>query len=325
MGKGESSMKVIITGGAGFIGANIARRHIEKGDFVIIIDDLSRKGSVENIKKLHNSVIFYQRDITLGNLNDIFEVHKDVDIVYHMAAQVAVTKSVQDPIRDFAINAYGTLYILDLIRGLKINPLFIYASTNKVYGSLEDAPYSVDENTPLDFHSPYGCSKGTAEQYVRDFSRIYGLNTVVFRQSCIYGPLQTGIEDQGWLSWFCQKFNHNGKINIYGTGKQIRDILYIDDLLDLYDIAYKKREEVNGQIFNAGGGIENAISLLELIDILEHISGKSVPIEFNDWRSGDQKRYVSNIGKAKSLGWEPKIIPSVGIKILYDWTLRNIK
>jgi len=317
-------MKVIITGGAGFIGSNIAKRHIEKGDFVIIIDDLSREGSIQNIHKMQNHVVFYQKDITTNSLDSIFEVHKDVDIVYHMAAQVAVTKSVQNPMRDFAINAYGTLYILDIIRSLGINPFFIYASTNKVYGSLQGEPYSVDEYTPTDFHSPYGCSKGAADQYVRDFSRIYGLNTVVFRQSCIYGPLQTGIEDQGWLSWFCQKYKKNETINIYGTGRQVRDVLYIDDLIDLYELAYKNREKISGEIFNIGGGPENTLSILELIDMLSLISGKKVKIEFKDWRSGDQRRYVSNINKAKSLGWEPKVKSSVGVKKLYDWTLGNI-
>lgn len=345
MGKetGDSSVKVLVTGGCGFIGINIVRRHLRKGDFVVIIDNLSREGSENNrqwIKKQKNTELFVG-PIESGLADLICRKHSDIEIVYHMAAQVAVTSSVKRPIHDFSSNAYGTLRILEAVRESCPKAFFIYASTNKVYGEMPDVGwhegetrysaikeyngfldknYCVSEDRPLDFHSPYGCSKGCADQYVRDYSRIYGLKTVVFRQSCIYGPGQTGHEDQGWLSWFCQKTLKKEKITFYGDGKQVRDVLYIDDLLDLYDLAYERRDEFSGQIFNIGGGPDNTLSLRELVSELEKLSGGKVEVNYSDWRPGDQKVYISNISKAVNYGWKPKIHPTEGIRLLYEDT-----
>lgn len=182
----------------------------------------------------------------------------------------------------------------------------------------------ISEERAIDFHSPYGCSKGGADQYVRDYSRVYGVDTVVFRQSCIYGEMQVGIEDQGWLSWFCQQFKNKNPIKIYGDGKQVRDVLYIDDLLDLYDLAYENREKAKGQIYNAGGGEENTLSLLELITELETLFGYSVDLKYCSSRQGDQKVYISDITKAKSLGWNPVVNPKEGIRRLCEWTTKNL-
>jgi len=333
-------MKVLITGGCGFIGTNIAKRHLEKGDEVIVIDNLSRPCLEGNQKWLEDrGVKLHKNDINdAGALNFILQRNRDIEIVYHMAAQTAVTKSIEDPVYDFLSNVGGTFKLLETIRVLQMKPFFIYASTNKVYGAMPDIKVAEDvtryryewmhgirEEFPLDFHSPYGCSKGAAEQYVRDYARIYGLDTVVFRQSCIYGPFQVGVEDQGWLSWFSRAAISGRTINIFGTGKQVRDVLYIDDLLDLYDAAYANREITRGQIYNAGGGPKNTLSLLELIKDLEEIDGKDITLEFYPARAGDQKIYISAINKAWfDLDWAPKVSPKEGIKRLYDWTKENL-
>jgi CDP-paratose 2-epimerase len=333
-------MKVIITGGCGFIGTNIALRKQKEGCEVILVDDLSRPGTEKNLKKIQaqGGAAFYQvRVEDKSAMWHIFDLHKDVAIVYHMAAQTAVTKSIEDPIKDLESNIIGTVSVLEAIRSKKINPFFIYASTNKVYGSLADFEIKeydtrydfvyingIRETAPIDFHSPYGCSKGAADQYVRDYARVYGLDTVVFRQSCIYGEHQIGVEDQGWLSWFTQQAIRGEKINIFGNGKQVRDVLHVDDLIDLYDVAYMRRKMSRGNIFNAGGGPKNKLSLLELVEKLENISGKKIEIVYHQARSGDQKVYVSFINKAMRLGWEPKIGVEKGISRLYTWTKENL-
>jgi CDP-paratose 2-epimerase len=329
-------VKVLVTGGCGFIGTNIVRRHLSKGDSVIIIDNLSRKGSHINAEwSKDKGVEFYQAPIESGIMDLVTRKHPDIDIVYHMAAQVAVTLSIENPLHDAEVNIYGTLRVLEAVRKNIPKAFVIYASTNKVYGSMEyvnvieegnryrynNGKLGISETRGIDFHSPYGCSKGAADQYVRDYSRIYGLDTVVFRQSCIYGTYQSGHEDQGWLSWFCQKVLKDETINIYGNGKQVRDVLYIDDLMDLFDIAYEKRHISRGKIYNIGGGPSNTLSLLELISILEGISGKKIKYEFHKWRSGDQKVYISDIFEAKrELGWEPVVAPLAGVMKLYEWT-----
>lgn len=332
-------MKVLITGGCGFIGANIAKRHLAKGDKVTIVDNLSRKGAFDNLKRLRElegELTFHDEDIVTPRIIRVVTDAKP-EIIYHMAAQVAVTSSINDPVGDFSDNAIGTLLMLEAARAVYPKPFFIYASTNKVYGEMPDVQITenmsryqykdiegISEDQGTDFHSPYGCSKGCADQYVRDYARVYGIDTVVFRQSCIYGEMQTGIEDQGWLSWFCQNFKNRERINIYGNGKQVRDVLWIDDLLDLYDLAYKKRERFKGQIYNAGGGANNTVSLLELIFELKDIFGYSVDVKHHSPRSGDQKVYISDITKAKSLGWNPTVGPKEGIRRLCEWTLRNL-
>lgn len=265
---------------------------------------------------------------------------KNSDRVYHLAGQVAVTSSVENPRFDFESNALGTFNVLEAMRqNAKKSCALIYSSTNKVYGGMEnvvidetengykyrDYPYGVGEEMLLDFHSPYGCSKGTGDQYVRDYARIYGLNTIVFRQSCIYGPRQFGVEDQGWVAWFIIALLKNKKITIYGNGKQVRDILYVDDLVNAYHLALTNIEKTKGEVFNIGGGPNNVISIWQdFRPILEDLFKKKIDVVYSDWRPGDQKIFVSNITKAKdTFGWEPKQSPEMGIKNLYNWASEN--
>ncbi len=252
---------------------------------------------------------------------------------------MAVTTSVTDPRNDFEINAEGTFNVLEAARLSGRKPIVTYASTNKVYGEMLDVPIAeaptrwhyadlpngCPETQPLDFHSPYGCSKGTGDQYVRDYARIYGLKTVVFRQSCIYGPRQFGVEDQGWVAWMTIAALTGKQITIYGDGKQIRDILYVEDLLDAYDTAIRKIDSVKGKVFNLGGGPDNTMSIwTEFGPILEGLLGKSIPVDRGDWRPGDQKVFVADIHKAADeLGWSPKIGVKEGVSRLFDWVKEN--
>lgn len=339
-------MKVIITGGCGFIGVNVAIRHLEKQDEVIIVDDLSRKGTQNNLDYLNTKYKgqfdFYLVDITNPNkLHEALYKHMDASIFYHLAAQVAVTTSITDPYTDFRINAWGTFVVLELLRQCKFKGKVIYSSTNKVYGSMEHLVYkesntryyvdgyddgiAFNEKTLLDFHSPYGVSKGSAEQYVHDYSRIYGLNTTVFRQSCIYGKFQMGSLDQAWISWLFLNAIKDKPITIYGTGKQVRDILFVDDLIDAYLLAFNNDVTSKGSIYNVGGGIKNTLSLLEYLEILETKLNKKLIVTFEDFRAGDQKIYVSDNSKAiKELGLEVKIDKQKGIEELIKWTTDNI-
>jgi CDP-paratose 2-epimerase len=335
--------KIVITGGLGFIGVNTAIRFINKGLDVIIIDNMSRKGADLNYEFLKENFRdkFKIENIDVRNFNDLIRVFKEnanIKAVYHFAAQVAVTTSVIDPREDFEINAIGTFNILECIRLYSPESIIVYSSTNKVYGGMEDKiielrddrycykdfPFGIDEGTCLDFHSPYGCSKGAADQYIRDYHRIYNIKSVVFRQSCIYGIRQFGIEDQGWVAWFTIAAMLNKQITVYGDGKQVRDVLFIDDLVDLYESVIDKIDQVNGDVFNIGGGHENVMSLLNLLSYLEEYLGKNITYKVSDWRPGDQKVYVSNINKLKNkIGWEPKIDIKSGIKILSDWVVDN--
>jgi CDP-paratose 2-epimerase len=335
-------MKYLITGGAGFIGSNYANRLIQRGDEVAIFDNLSRGGAEKNLKWLSEThgtkkFTFFQGDVR--NLDAITAAVKGQQVIVHLAAQVAVTTSVEDPQTDFEINARGTFNVLEAARSLGSKPVVIYASTNKVYGELEDLqvveestrymlknlPEGIDETRSLDFHSPYGCSKGAGDQYVRDYFRIYGIPTIVFRQSCIYGMRQFGIEDQGWVAWFIIAVLKNHPITIYGDGKQIRDLLFIDDLLDAYDLAVANVSRCQGEVFNIGGGLENSISIwVEFSKILESISGKQIKVDRKDWRPGDQKVYISDISKIRDeLGWYPKVNVENGIARLYQWAEVN--
>lgn len=335
-------MKILITGGAGFIGINTAAYFLKKGNDVSIYDNLSRKGSRVNltwIKKQYSRVRF-----TEGDIRNFAKLSKEVegkDVVFHFAGQVAVTTSVENPRQDFEANVLGTFNVLEAVRLSRSKPIVIDSSTNKVYGELENIEviekktryefknlkHGVSEDMNLDFHSPYGCSKGAADQYVRDYARIYGLKTIVFRQSCIYGPHQFGIEDQGWVAWFLIAIHLNKPIVIYGNGKQVRDLLYIDDLIKAFDLAIKHIDKTKGQVYNIGGGPNNSISIwLEFKPLLEKLTGRRIKEAFSSLRPGDQPIYISNIEKAKrDFGWQPKIDIDEGIKRLYSWIKDNIR
>ncbi len=334
--------RFLITGGAGFIGSNYASRLIERGEKVVIYDNLSRTGALRNIEWLRaaygsDSFALIQNDIR--NPDELLKAVEGVDVVVHLAAQVAVTTSVLDPRQDFEINALGTFNVLEAVRLSKSKPIVLYASTNKVYGGMEDVgvveeekryryldlPMGVSELQPLDFHSPYGCSKGAGDQYVRDYQRIYGLHTVVLRQSCIYGPRQFGVEDQGWLAWFVIAAVTGKPISIYGDGKQVRDVLYVADLLDAYDLCVDHIDQSSGKIYNIGGGPDNVISIWsEFGPMLENFLGKKLPVRMDYWRPGDQRVFVSDIRKAEQeLGWKPKINVQEGLERLFKWVKEN--
>lgn len=334
--------KVLITGGAGFIGCNAAKRFLERGDEVIVFDNLSRKGTDKNLnwlKKQNGHLIFVKGDIRSRNsVNALFKNFGKIDLVLHMAAQVAVTTSVVSPREDFEINALGTLNLLEAIRASKVRPVIINASTNKVYGGMESIkvkegqkryqykqlPYGISERELISFCSPYGCSKGAAEQYILDYSKIYGIKTVNFRQSCIYGPRQFGVEDQGWVAHFIIASVLKKKITIYGDGKQVRDILYIDDLIDAFIKVYRNINKTNGKSYNIGGGKYNSVSLLEFIDLLEDSSNKKVKSKFRGWRPADQRIYISDIRLAKKdFDWTPKVDIKKGINLLFKWIKEN--
>ncbi|HMD87572.1 MAG TPA: SDR family NAD(P)-dependent oxidoreductase [Anaerolineaceae bacterium] len=332
----------LITGGAGFIGSNFVSRLLRRGEQVTVFDNLSRAGSRLNLEWLRETYGDNSFRLIKGDVRDAEAIQKaarDADVIVHLAAQVAVTTSVTQPREDFEINAQGTFNVLEAARASGHNPAIIYASTNKVYGGMEDVrveedatryhymdlPMGISEAQPLDFHSPYGCSKGAGDQYVRDYHRIYGLPTIVFRQSCIYGIRQFGVEDQGWLAWFVIASVTGRPIKIYGDGKQVRDVLFVDDLLDAYDSALANLSKSAGQIYNVGGGPDNVISVwTEFAPILERLLGHPLKASWGEWRPGDQRIYVSDICKAeKELGWKPKINVEEGLKRLYDWVTAN--
>jgi CDP-paratose 2-epimerase len=334
---------VLIFGGAGFIGTNIAHKYLSNGKSVRIFDNLSRPGVEKNLQYLYQN---YKDliDIEIGDLRDSIAVKsivRDVRQVYNFAAQVAVTSSLENPLHDFEVNVKGTINILEAVRNLHSAIPVFFTSTNKVYGSIDDLKlkhnglryypeserikkYGIDEKRPLDFHSPYGCSKGAADQYVIDYSRSYNIPTVVFRMSCVYGPHQFGNEDQGWVAHFMLQALNNKPITIFGDGKQVRDVLYIDDLVNAFFYAQENLEEVAGQAFNIGGGSANSLSLLELVREIETMAKRKVDVEFEDWRNGDQKYYVSAIDKFSRLtGWQPKVKPVDGLIQLYNWLREN--
>lgn len=332
---------ILISGGAGFIGSNLAANFIKKGYKVTVLDNLSRYGSKSNIEWLKTIGNFKFLKADIRKFIDCKTAVEDKNIILHLAAQVAVTTSVNNPKEDFEINALGTFNLLEAARNRGQKPIFIYASTNKVYGGMEnikiiekkgqylykDYPLGISEKMNLDFHSPYGCSKGAAEQYVHDYYRIYNLPTVVFRQSCIYGPRQFGVEDQGWVAWFIIATMLGNNVTVYGDGKQVRDILYIDDLVNLFEIAINKINISKGKIYNIGGGNKNILSVwTKFGPILEKLFNKKFKINFDNWRPGDQKVYISDISLvAKELGWKPKISVEVGVKKLFNWVTKNKK
>lgn len=339
----EFSMKtILITGGAGFIGTNVATRYLEAGHRVIVFDNLSRQGVRENwewlAERFNDSV-----ELVAGEVQDdhaVREVVERADAVFHFAAQVAVTTSLCAPIEDFEVNARGTLALLEAIRlrrdrtGEAI-PL-IFTSTNKVYGGLEDvvmqaqerryAPvdsaydFGISEARPLDFHSPYGCSKGAADQYVVDYARSYDLPFCVFRMSCIYGPHQKGNEDQGWVAHFLLQTLKGEPITLYGDGKQVRDLLFVEDLVNAFETALDQINTLRGRAFNIGGGPDNALSLLEVLDLIEEMHGSRPETLWSQWRTGDQKFYVSDTRAfQEATGWRTQTDAREGISRLYQW------
>jgi len=334
-----SAPTTLVTGGAGFIGSNLAHRLLAAGRRVRVLDNLSRPGVEQNLQWLrqqHGELLEFVR----ADVRDAAAVAKaaaGVQQVFHFAAQVAVTSSLEDPQEDFAVNAIGTLNVLEAARARPVPPPVMMTSTNKVYGGLEDlalavqgqrylpveaavAARGIGERRPLDFHSPYGCSKGTADQYVLDYARSYGMTTLVFRMSCIYGPRQFGTEDQGWVAHFILRALRGERITLYGDGMQVRDVLFVDDLVDAFLLAEQNAVRLKGRAFNMGGGPANAISLQDLLDRIEQLHGKRPPVAFDAWRTGDQRYYVSDTRAfQRETGWQARVAAADGIARLYEW------
>jgi CDP-paratose 2-epimerase len=326
----------LITGGAGFIGSNLADALLRAGERVVVVDNFSRAGvrlNAEWLRERHGArVRVVEADVR--DAAAMRELVGEAGRVYHLAAQVAVTTSLLDPGADLQTNLIGTFNVLEAARACAAPPPVLFTSTNKVYGSIADVAAErvgdayryadgragIDEAQPLDFHSPYGCSKGAADQYVRDYARIYGVPTVVFRMSCVYGTRQFGTEDQGWVAHFARSIAAGRPITLFGDGGQVRDVLWIDDLVAAMLAAMAHVERVKGEIFNIGGGPANAVAVLDVIEHLMSIRGRSVPLERAGWRPGDQRVYVSDTGKAaRLLGWQPTTGVRAGLHRLYAW------
>jgi CDP-paratose 2-epimerase len=355
----ENKMKVLVTGGCGFLGSNLVAHYLAMDAEVVVIDALFRKGSELNLKWLkedfqNKSLSFYCKDLAeYPYVEEVFKKHAPFDYICHLGGQVAMTTSLSDPRRDMLTNVVGTFNVLEAMRKYSPDALLAYSSTNKVYGDLEhikiietptryvmpDHPNGLDEQIPLDFASPYGCSKGAADQYVRDWCRNFGLKTVVFRHSSIYGGRQFATFDQGWVGWFCQKALEQkmaydrGSIpecfTISGSGKQVRDVLHAEDLIRLYHLAWERRDCVAGEIFNIGGGLNNSLSLLELFDILEKLlgfgEGQYLLYEKLPRRQSDQDVFVADIAKAsKLILWSPQVDKQDGILKMISWTKDSI-
>lgn len=329
----------VITGGAGFVGTNLADRLLRSGHEVRILDNLSRDGVEQNVRFLLDEhgkrVDFVEADVR--DLDAVTAALAGARQVFHLAGQVAVTRSLDDPTHDFAVNGGGTLNVLEAARAMPEPPGVLFASTNKVYGNLAHvelertadryrpvdadlAALGVDEDMPLDFHSPYGCSKGAADQYVLDYARSFGVPAVVFRMSCTYGPHQHGTEDQGWVAHFVLQALRNRPITIYGDGRQVRDVLFVDDLVDAMLCACDNLRDLSGSAFNIGGGPVNAVSLLELIEHIEALEDRTLDVRFEPWRTGDQRWYVSRHDAfAARTGWSPEVDVSRGVARLHAW------
>ncbi|MEX0323556.1 MAG: GDP-mannose 4,6-dehydratase [Puniceicoccaceae bacterium] len=349
-------MKILITGGCGFLGSNVAASYLESGDEVVVIDALFRKGSELNLKWLEQKgssggLVFYRHDIAnRAGLEEIVSRHGPFDYVCHLGGQVAMTTSLEYPQRDMLTNVVGTFNLLESIRKHSPEAIIAYSSTNKVYGDLEWLDYGesekrftlpaypdgLDESTPLDFASPYGCSKGSADQYVRDWYRNFGLKTVVFRHSSIYGGRQFATFDQGWIGWFCQKAVEQGRsmkngepiqpFTISGTGKQVRDVLHAEDIVRLYRAIPECEDFSGGGIYNIGGGMDNSLSLLELFDLLQDILELPEPLVFErlERRKSDQDFFVADIAKVKAaFGWVPQVTSRDGVSRMLEWVQSN--
>ena len=334
---------VLITGGAGFVATNVADRLLRSGRRVIVFDNLSRAGVERNLQWLrqqHGALLTVQ----LGDVRDadaLAAVVRQAGQVYHFAAQVAVTTSLVDPFLDFEVNARGTLNLLEAVRACDAPPSVLFTSTNKVYGDLEDVGIraaetryepadeilrtrGISEARSLEFHSPYGCSKGVAEQYVLDYARTFGLRTVVFRMSCIYGPHQFGTEDQGWVAHFLIAALRGQPLTIYGDGLQVRDVLFVEDLVDAMLVAQANIDRLSGEAFNIGGGPANTTSLVELLDVMGELLGSRPLAQLEPWRTADQRYYVSDTAKFRAAtGWQPKVGVRQGVAALLDWLVTN--
>jgi CDP-paratose 2-epimerase len=329
---------VVVVGGAGFVGSNVAHRLLSTGTRVRILDNLSRPGVEQNLEWLvgaHGDLL----EPVLGDVRDAAAVGRAVrgaGSVFHCAAQVAVTSSLLDPVHDFEVNARGTLELLEAVRRQDAPPFLLFTSTNKVYGALDDVALEEDgaryapadpglrrgisEARGLAFHSPYGCSKGAAEQYVLDWAHTFGVPSAVFRMSCIYGPRQFGTEDQGWVAHFLIQAMAGRPITLYGDGKQVRDILFVEDLVDAFLLARARATEVAGRAFNIGGGPRNTVSLLELLELIEELTGARPAVSFEDWRRADQRWYVSDPSSFSALtGWSPAVGVRDGVRRLHAW------
>lgn len=338
--RGSEDSHVLVTGGCGFVGTNLAHRLMTEGTPVCVFDNLSRPGverNLEWLRKEHGDLL----RVRVSDIRDAATVREAVARsrqVFHLAAQVAVTTSLHDPVSDFEVNARGTLNLLEAVRTSRHRPPVFFTSTNKVYGGLDDVELTetnaryepadpgsangISEERPIDFHSPYGCSKGTADQYVLDYARSYGLQTVVFRMSCVYGPHQFGTEDQGWVAHFLIRALNRERIVVYGDGKQVRDLLYVDDLVDCFLRAAENIDAITGQAFNIGGGPDNAASLREILNLIGTLDGRQPKIETAAWRTGDQKYYVSDIRHFQKLTrWQPRVRPEAGVRDLRQWLI----
>jgi CDP-paratose 2-epimerase len=331
---------MLITGGAGFIGVNAASHFSDQGWHITVLDNLSRRGTEDNLRWLRErtDVGFEKIDIRNADAMAGALENNKPDVVLHLAAQVAVTTSVTDPREDFEINALGTFNVLEAIRQKSPESFLINASTNKVYGKMDDVAVverngryeyrdltaGCSESQQLDFHSPYGCSKGVADQYAIDYARIYGLRSTTFRQSCVYGARQFGIEDQGWVAWFTIAHVLDKPITIYGDGKQIRDVLHVKDLCRAYEAAIQDQDAAIGQAFNIGGGPDNTLSLRELLAFLKQFLGKQTQLSWEEWRPGDQPVFVCDLTKARQkLGWQPETGVEKGVEQLAAWVEEN--
>jgi len=331
--------RTVILGGAGFIGSNLADHYLSEGRSVRVVDNLARPGVVHNLRWLqarHGSRL----EVMMADVRDAYAVKQAMlgaTQVFHFAAQVAVTTSLETPVTDFEVNAGGTLNVLEALRAMEHPASLVFTSTNKVYGNLSglelvqgpsryeprDArlrSQGVGEGCPLDFESPYGCSKGAADQYVLDYARAYGLRTVVFRMSCIYGPRQFGTEDQGWVAHFLLRALEGQPLTLYGDGKQVRDILDVKDLVRALALAQQHIGRLKGQAFNIGGGPGRTVSLLELLGLITQRTGLRPAVEFEGWRTGDQRYYVSDTRKFQAAtGWAPQVGVREGVDRLHDW------
>ncbi|MGI9104008.1 MAG: GDP-mannose 4,6-dehydratase [Terriglobales bacterium] len=342
MKKSERFRSVVIFGGAGFIGSNLAQKLLETTDAKVhIFDNLSRSGVRHNLEALQKAAGSSGRlQITIGDIRQAAMVERVVRYateVYHFAAQVAVTTSLDDPRLDFEVNLQGTFNILEAARKHGHRPFLLFTSTNKVYGEIPshavvstgqryayESTTGISESEPLDFHSPYGCSKGAADQYVRDYARVYGIPSVVFRMSCIAGPRQFGNEDQGWVAHFLYSALAGTPLVIYGDGRQVRDVLGVDDLLRAFDAVREHLPTTAGQIYNVGGGPANAISLLELVDLIRQMTGRTVDYQIQRRRPGDQLVYVTDCSKLRrDTGWEPRMTVRQTLERIREWHQRN--
>lgn len=334
-------MKLLITGGCGFLGSNLAAEALRRGDELLIFDNLSRQGANENLAWLRGQGAFRHVHGDIRNLNDVIRVVEEFrpEAVFHLAGQVAMTTSIANPRLDFEINVLGSFNLLEAVRLFAPQAAVIYSSTNKVYGDLEqyayqetstryecvDRPQGFDEQTPLDFHSPYGCSKGAADQYMLDYARIFGLRTMVFRHSSMYGGRQFATYDQGWVGWFCQKAAEAARgdkapFTISGTGKQVRDVLHAEDMVRLYFAAVERVDSAVGQAFNIGGGMKNSLSLLEMFALLESLVGVSLEFKRLPPRESDQRVFVADISKAaRLLNWQPLVSNQDGVGRMLEW------